>query len=593
MYAPSEPEYLRSWMLLKERSGKVSSLFNEYLENNWNSCREMWANHGRRRFFTAANTTNNRLEATWKQMKTMLNLNVSIDQCLASILQYQNNTLAALRRDLVEKQAKPGFDLDEPEQLAEVGGVLSKFGYKHVRGVFMSYLKQRKGFGAGCHKPTSVEVATNGKTYLVTLTPASCSCSSYQESHLLCVHLCFAALDVKKWSEIPAALLAPRWDFSSAGGMIRCLRETVATNNKLRRYLKGENLLRGLRNPMTEVPGSYSSRNRKPRAVYTKLKKNARSSEGTLVRSDVQKYNIVMATLKPVIDKLVQSSTLEFYPRMRLLETAADGLLQVLPSITGTCEAFTKDKSAEEGTDPYVTRLLKQTQNVARDLMSSSVESVVTLPEAPELKVAVPSSVALPAPLSSSVAPTTTLPSSVAHGTTQLKPSFAEGGPEPSFQCCDRDNKMCKTDQQRQATANSSDRSSNESDTPITAYKDVSQTPINPLEVKKLEQTGFLMVLRLPPPIHAGKKNNQRKSTKKLALPRTEVVLAIEDWNKGVSINDIAHWLQFSRNQDMVAVIFQQTPVVLSSMADISRKVIVADDDGSSENCLGVVFREL
>ncbi|POM74465.1 Hypothetical protein PHPALM_8582 [Phytophthora palmivora] len=63
-------------------------------------CRDMWATHLHTKTYTAGNTTSNRLEATWGQMKKLINLNMTLDHCVNGILLYQNATMRELRGDL-------------------------------------------------------------------------------------------------------------------------------------------------------------------------------------------------------------------------------------------------------------------------------------------------------------------------------------------------------------------------------------------------------------------------------------------------------------------------------------------------------------
>ncbi|EGZ17927.1 hypothetical protein PHYSODRAFT_380857, partial [Phytophthora sojae] len=56
--------------------------------------------HARSNYFTATNTTTNRLEASWNQMKRLVDLTCTIDQCISGILLYQNASMGELRADL-------------------------------------------------------------------------------------------------------------------------------------------------------------------------------------------------------------------------------------------------------------------------------------------------------------------------------------------------------------------------------------------------------------------------------------------------------------------------------------------------------------
>jgi len=336
MYASTESAYIRRWKLLRKECQKVCSIFGEYLERNWDTCRDMWATHARRQHFTACNTTNNRIEATWKQMKSMLNLTTSLDNCLAAILLYQNNTMTELRRELIDKQSKTWYDPKEPDTTRELGSALSEFGYKAARRAYASYLHQRSTFGARSTNPT-VEVAVAGTTYTVSFDPPSCTCSRFTECRILCAHMCYAALDVRKLGVVPASMIPGRWNFSNAFDIIHELRGTIQLNKDIRSALLNSTLEAEISKSGEPDYGTrINPTGSIERVTYVKLKKNERSSERTMVRSDVEKYNMSMAMMKPLVDALVGSSTREFYPRLRLLETALKGVLEVLPRVTGS-----------------------------------------------------------------------------------------------------------------------------------------------------------------------------------------------------------------------------------------------------------------
>ncbi|OWY96479.1 hypothetical protein PHMEG_00033244 [Phytophthora megakarya] len=60
-----------------------------YFQDNWESCSDMWANHGRGNYFTAGNTTTNRIETSWNQLKRLLGR--KIDRTIAGLLHNQVN----------------------------------------------------------------------------------------------------------------------------------------------------------------------------------------------------------------------------------------------------------------------------------------------------------------------------------------------------------------------------------------------------------------------------------------------------------------------------------------------------------------------
>nr|CCA18139.1 AlNc14C45G3694 [Albugo laibachii Nc14] len=61
MYAPHEPEFESAREEFVQNSREQAPDIIVYFQNNWLSCREMWANSPRGKHFTAGNTTTNRI----------------------------------------------------------------------------------------------------------------------------------------------------------------------------------------------------------------------------------------------------------------------------------------------------------------------------------------------------------------------------------------------------------------------------------------------------------------------------------------------------------------------------------------------------
>jgi hypothetical protein len=531
-------------------------------------------------------------------MKAMLNLTTSLDNCLASILLYQTNTMAELRRELVEKQSKTWYDPKEPKTIRELGSVLSDFGYKAARNAYASYLHQRSTLGVRRSNPI-VEVAATGMIFSVSFDPPSCTCGLFTECRILCAHMCYAALDVRKLGVVPASMIHSRWNFAAAFSIVNELRDAIKMNGDIRSTL----LSNKLESPLGDtVEPDYGTRLNPTgtieRVVYVKLKKNERSNEGSLVRSDVEKYNIAMATLKPVVDALVASSTREFYSRMRLLETTVQGVLKALPSVDESAPIVVGVGDVAVNVSGVVQPKRPNHKRTAIDSSPASSQDVLCSgPSNQKTSPHLQSSVALPSTLVNSVADRATLQPSVAPLPTLVTSFFNQ-----AFDECSNDESECVGDKDDEeeppplAGAQRTDPGTGTTEANLTQMCDgdpVSQTPLNQEEVEALVKMGALRMLRLPEPVQTGRKNNQRlrkSSKKKLVNPRLSVVVDLDQWQVGVDIKQIVQWLQFARNQSMVAAVFDKVPVVLRAIADMSRRVLAKKDDGSAITSLSVVF---
>ncbi|GMF47031.1 unnamed protein product [Phytophthora fragariaefolia] len=64
--------------------------FVSYFGWNWDNCRELWCAYKRQNTVTLGNNTNNRLEASWGQLKEWVDSFMAVDECFASIMYYQS-----------------------------------------------------------------------------------------------------------------------------------------------------------------------------------------------------------------------------------------------------------------------------------------------------------------------------------------------------------------------------------------------------------------------------------------------------------------------------------------------------------------------
>jgi len=56
----------------------------------------MWANHARGNFFTAGNTTTNRIETNWNQVKLLLGKRPRLDATISGLLAHQTTIIQQL-----------------------------------------------------------------------------------------------------------------------------------------------------------------------------------------------------------------------------------------------------------------------------------------------------------------------------------------------------------------------------------------------------------------------------------------------------------------------------------------------------------------
>ncbi|ETI53188.1 hypothetical protein F443_03831 [Phytophthora nicotianae P1569] len=233
----------------------------------------MWAAHARSKFYSVGNTTTNRLEATWKHMKTMMNLNSTFDKCLSAILLYQVQVLRALKSDLILVDSKSHFYPNDPHALQHVSSVLSSYAYGLVR-------DQNQLFGTSCSSAKAV----------------------------------------------PTRLLESEW--------IPALQTTITA-------IRDKALLT-LETRRAETSGESTGTRVTPnqpilRTNYARLSRGEVCSKALVVQSDTEKYNIVTASLQPIINAMVNSSSVTFFRKMNAL---TDAIAVLLPELENSIKEF-------------------------------------------------------------------------------------------------------------------------------------------------------------------------------------------------------------------------------------------------------------
>ena len=88
LYARTRSVFEYEWKVLVTAAQQYSKKLAEYFVKNWLADVEMWSTYARSAYLSVGNSTTNRLVATWKQMKAMLNLRSSLDKCLIGVLKY-------------------------------------------------------------------------------------------------------------------------------------------------------------------------------------------------------------------------------------------------------------------------------------------------------------------------------------------------------------------------------------------------------------------------------------------------------------------------------------------------------------------------
>ncbi|RLN32478.1 hypothetical protein BBJ28_00022639 [Nothophytophthora sp. Chile5] len=625
IYARSNVSFEEKWEKMKAKCAKHSPGFAVYLKKNWLNCKSRWADHLRGHYFCAGNTTTNRLEATWKQMKRLVNLNTTMDKCLDGVLLYQNASMRELRSDLVVKNQMTHFNSRDPDELASIGNATSTFVYKRVYERYNSYLKRRKGIVVVESSHDEVTLRNGkGAVFRARFDGRSCSCMDFAGIRLPCVHIMFANLDVKKAVYLSADLVVDRWSYAKAADMVHVLRSSIQSNKELRDLMSSIRSLPVRRSPLvgTVVENAEPS----ARIHYEYLRKNELQDGRSIVRSDVEKFNMATALFQPLVDVLVDSSSWEFYKRMNLVSVACSDLRLAMKAIekpasrdnheadlegdgdggsdstldlrscsydseqsieasNGEMSGGSGERQSEEDLHPTAEEVApassetsEQVDDLVEQVLSGivgpleigaaeSYNSTITTTDAETSRANVTSSDSVTGIDETTV---NSVVSSVGTITVDDPPTVT--------------NPILVTVGEASTVVDNIQLTVNESPTQIT-QRTVAAIPRAPKRVQ----------LKLPQATQSGKKNNvrRRKTTRHLNQPRLamSVEIAQDTWHQGVPVAHVLNWLQHTAKNDKIDKMLRAYPRVLTAIEDYRIKPTVTREDfANAEQSLCVVF---
>ncbi|GMF52109.1 unnamed protein product [Phytophthora fragariaefolia] len=242
--------------------------FDVYFAKNWDSCRPMWCAFERENAVTMGNNTNNRIEALWKQLKDLVNSFMGVDECVVSIMCYQDQEEKKFMDCLYKLSVvhNPKYD----REMQFVSNLVSEHAceliydqyiyattrakYKYCEPVPNMVLLQHDIDGEDALDEPRCE-------YSVTKRDWSCSCLFMSSRLLPCRHVFFLRKSLGCENIIPTQLLNPRWLMRSLRTTIdlpdipgesfavsRVIEESspIWDSNRMKEYAKALNVLRSV-----------------------------------------------------------------------------------------------------------------------------------------------------------------------------------------------------------------------------------------------------------------------------------------------------------------------------------------------------------
>jgi Transposase len=170
-----------------------------YLESRWYAIRSMWSNCERGQIFTATNTTSNRIESNWKQLKDLLSKKTRIDKCVEAVLKLSTMALRREAKAFTNFAGKQFMHSSAHHFVKPLLSELSNYSGKIVTKEWDGYMHTQSAFNNQRLNANVIVVRTTYPRvaqYLVNSQMWSCTCNGYRTSNLPCKHLFFVAKDV-------------------------------------------------------------------------------------------------------------------------------------------------------------------------------------------------------------------------------------------------------------------------------------------------------------------------------------------------------------------------------------------------------------
>ncbi|ETM49617.1 hypothetical protein L914_06178, partial [Phytophthora nicotianae] len=345
LYSSTKTAYEARHLVLKRYclENKRQAIF-AYFEKNWDPCRGMWSNFARGKHFTAGNTTTNRIESNWKQLKLLLGLKTRIDKTIAGLLQHQIMITHQIISEIEKLHASSRMPKTIPRFLREVAGRLSAKVLMTVKKEWECFVNVMPSAVAARSEDScsTWKVYCYNQKFLCHDSDGTCNCLFYKSNHLPCRHLMHVADKGLGFDALPMNAIHNRWS-SFAALAIRD--DLVAAADKLRSVVRLSKLKlpkERLLDDNDEV--ASTSHHKSPKQVaYVRLRRNERANH--VVLSSGEKYSYAKAMLEPLLQHLSGLPSSEFYSELKAWKETVDmGLRKGGPRST---EAGTSDGIVE------------------------------------------------------------------------------------------------------------------------------------------------------------------------------------------------------------------------------------------------------
>ncbi|KAF1328639.1 hypothetical protein FI667_g6596, partial [Globisporangium splendens] len=363
IYSTTESAFVRSCIgLTKYCSAQKCEDVLNYFNKNWKSCYSMWSNFARSAYFSAGNTTTNRVESNWNQLKMLLGKNTTLDNTIAGVLAHQVTVLRQVGTALRRHQIRSRMPDTVPDFLRRVSGRLSDFALEKVQEQWDTCGEIAKVTSCIQDETQSWkwEVRVFGRLSHCDDLTWTCSCLFYSSYLLPCQHLMHLAHKVHRFVALPEAAIPTRWCMRSACDVSAAIETTVATLlptialtnlKQSARFCHDDSIRQDDKATQDGVP-SFASRLAKRRkasgVVFVRLRRKERAN--LVVLSSNEKHAFAKAVFEPLIERLSQLSSLNFYKQLKVWEDVVADAMQSEHDMEAEHKAETGDATSANGT---------------------------------------------------------------------------------------------------------------------------------------------------------------------------------------------------------------------------------------------------
>lgn len=282
----------------------------------------MWANFTRGKAFTAGNTTTNRIESNWNQVKMLLGHKTRIDKTIAGLLQHQMTITQKIVFTIGHQHSTSRAPKTVPKFLRAVANRLSADIFSTVKKEWERFVNLMAG--ALCKRVAGSvsfwKVNCGNETFVCNDGEWTCTCLFFKSHHLPCRHMMHLAESGLRLNMLPVTSIDKRWSLSVA---LEAKEDLAAAADLLKPIVQ----MSKLRSPKVKLPeddkvaeqsddhGSCMTASKIPKEIaYVRLHRKERANQ--VVLSSSEKYSYAKAVLEPLLEHLSCLSSADFYQEL-------------------------------------------------------------------------------------------------------------------------------------------------------------------------------------------------------------------------------------------------------------------------------------